>query len=121
MKIYYQDEYGEELHIAYNKNAVPRIGETVIIAEEEYRVREVIWQGDGDDVTVEITQNLLKQSKKDNTDVAAISEMKAAIASINNRHDKQEKKQRLLSEQVVSIRKHINTNIRQERKDNDTR
>jgi hypothetical protein len=38
MKIYYQDEYGEELQIAYNKNAVPRIGETVVIDKEEYRV-----------------------------------------------------------------------------------
>lgn len=121
MKIYYQDEYGAELHTAYNRNSVPRIGETVVIKKEEYRVKDVVWEGDGDDVIVEITQNLLKSSKKENNDLSMFTEMRTALSALGSKFNAQEKKQRMLNEQVVSIRKHINNNIRQERKDNDTR
>lgn len=118
MKIYYQDEYGEELYTAYNKNAVPRIGETVVIEKEEYRVRDVVWKGDGDDVIVEVTQNLIKAVKEavDNTS-GRLAEMQRAIVAVNKRQDSSEKKGRMLTEQVVTIRKHINQRIQQERKE----
>ena len=118
MKIYYQDEYGEELYTAYNKNAVPRIGETVIIEEEEYKVRDVIWKGDGDDVIVEITQNLVRAVKETKDDSSGrLAEMQRAIVAVTKRQDGTEKKNRILTEQVVTLRTHINQRIQQERKE----
>lgn len=118
MKIYYQDEYGEELYTAYNKSAVPRIGESVVIDEEEYKVRDVVWKADSDDVIVEITQNLVRASKETKDDTPGrLAEMQRAIVAVNNRQDTSEKKGRMLTEQVVTIRKHINQRIQQERKE----
>lgn len=122
MKIYYQDEYGEDVYIAYNRNAVPRIGETVIINKEEYNIRNVIWHGDGDDVIVEITQNLLRSVKESvNIDSGRLNQMQRAIVDMNKRQDATEKRNRAITEQVVTIRKHINQQIQQERKNNDSR
>ena len=122
MKIYYQDEYGEELYVAYNKNAVPRIGESVVIDKEEYRVKDVIWDDASDDVIVAITQNLIKAAKVTTDDTTGrLAEMQRAIVAVTKRQDSNEKKGRMLTEQVGSIRKHINQRIQQEKKNNDTR
>ena len=121
MKIHYQDEYGESILTAYNKTGVPRIGETVRIGDEDYRVKNVTWIADFDDVIVEITQNLVRQRESGNGDSNRLAEMNRAILETNKRQDVQEKKHRLLNEQIVSIRSHINNKTRQERKDNDTR
>lgn len=118
MKIYYQDEYGEELYVAYNKNAVPRIGETVVLVQQ-YRVKDVIWDAASDDVIVEVTQNLIRASKEisnDNTS-GRLTEMNRAIVALGKRQDTAEKKSRMLTEQVVTVRKHINQRIQQERKE----
>ena len=117
MKIYYQDEYGEELYVAYNKNAVPRIGETVVLVQE-YRVKDVIWDAASDDVIVEITQNLVRAAKEINDGTSGrLAEMQRAIVAMTKRQDTTEKKGRMLTEQVVTIRKHINQRIQQERKE----
>ena len=117
MKIYYQDEYGEELYVAYNKNAVPRIGETVVLVQE-YRVKDVIWDAASDDVIVEITQNLVRAAKEINDGTSGrLAEMQRAIVAVTKRQDTTEKKGRMLTEQVVTIRKHINQRIQQERKE----
>jgi len=118
MKIHYQDEYGEELYIAYNKNAVSRIGETVVIDKEEYRVKDVIWDAASDDVIVEVTQNLIRAAKETSDGTSGrLAEMQRAIVAVNKRQDSNEKKGRMLTEQVVTIRKHINQRIQQERKE----
>jgi len=117
MKIHYQDEYGEELYVAYNKNAVPRIGETVVLVQE-YRVKDVIWDAASDDVIVEVTQNLIRAAKETNDGTSGrLAEMQRAIMAVNKRQDSSEKKGRMLTEQVVTIRKHINQRIQQERKE----
>lgn len=118
MKIHYQDEYGEDVYIAYNKNAVPRIGEGCVIDEIEFRVIDVVWIADGDDVVVEVTQDSQRPSKekKDGSD-SRLAEMQRAIIAVNKRQDTTEKKGRMLTEQVVTIRKHINQRIQQERKE----
>lgn len=120
MKIHYKDEYGEELYIAYNQSVVPRVAETVIIHREEYKVKDVIWFVEDDIALVEITQNLTRQPKKDGSN-SALAGMKAEISEIKESVNRQERKRRLLGEQVSSIASHINRHSRQERKDNDTR
>jgi hypothetical protein len=96
---------------------VPRIGETVVLVQE-YRVKDVIWDAASDDVIVEITQNLVKAAKEINDGTSGrLAEMQRAIVAVTKRQDTTEKKGRMLTEQVVTIRKHINQRIQQERKE----
>jgi len=117
MKIHYQDEYGEDLYIAYNTVTVPRIAETVVITDEDYRVKEVRWMVEGDYVVVTVTQNLIRSRDPENDNSGRLAEMQRAIVAVNKRQDVSEKKNRMLTEQVVTVRKHINQRIQQERKE----
>ena len=110
MKIHYQDEYGEELYVAYNKNAVSRIGETVVIDKEEYRVKDVIWDAASDDVIVEVTQNPIRRAKEPTEVDGRLKEVQRAIVETNKRQDLQEKRTKSLREQTMSIRQHIRQN-----------
>jgi len=117
MKIHYQDEYGEIVYVAYNKNAVPRIGETVTIQDEDYRVKNVTWPAEHDDVVVLITQGMVRSQEPIDDSSGRLTEMNRAILAVSKRQDAMEKKNRMLGEQVGTIRKHINQRIIQERKD----
>jgi len=97
---------------------VPRIGETVVINKEEYRVKDIIWDTASDDVIVEVTQNLIRAAKETTDSTSGrLAEMQRAIVAVTKRQDTTEKKGRMLTEQVVTIRKHINQRIQQERKE----
>ena len=121
MKIQYQDEYGESLHIA-DVDVIPSVGHSVIFADEDYRVKSVTWVIEHGYIIVEITQNAVKSVQKESDNSGRLNEMHNAILAVNKRQDASEKKGRAITEKVSSIRKHINTRIKQEKKDtNDTR
>lgn len=102
MKIYYQDEYGVVIHTS-TAAVVPSPGDTVIFQQDTYRVSSIAWEIELDQVTVSVTQNQTKLSEKDNTG-DRLSDINAAIIAVGKRVDHQEKKGRLLSEQLVSVR-----------------
>ena len=102
MKIYYQDEYGVVIYTA-TTTAVPQVGHTVIFQQDTYRVSSVAWMIELDQVTVSVTQNQTKLSEKDNT-TDRLQDINTAIIAVGKRVDQQEKKGRLLSEQLVSVR-----------------
>lgn len=108
MKILYQDEYGVELH-EDESDAIPRVGDNVLFNTDEYRVKSVTWVLAEKLVIIEITDNLVKKSKEENDSDSRLNEIKSAIVGITQRQDKQEKKSRLLSEQLVSVRTHLRT------------
>ena len=116
MTIQYIDEYGELIHSATG-NATPSIGQSVVFANEEYKVKDVIWLIEDDCVNIVLTQNAVKSVQKESTDSGRLNEVKSAILAINKRQDASEKKGRALNEQIGSIRKHINQRIQQEKKD----
>ena len=120
MKIYYRDEYGELLYLGYNKVAVPDIGYTVIINDENYQVVNVVWAVDTDDVEIGVTQNLVRPKLAENNS-GRLEEVNRRIIDISKRQDSFDKKGTMLTEQVSTIRKHINQQIKTERKSNDTR
>ena len=121
MKIHFQDEYGEILH-SMDADVVPRVGEIVMFRDEDYRVKSVIWIIEHGYVIVEVTQNAIRTVQKESDNSARLNDMNNAILAVNKRQDASEKKGRAITEKVTSIRKHINTRIKQEKKDtNDTR
>jgi hypothetical protein len=118
MKIQYEDEYGETLHIGTGEvTIVPTVGDFVILNEEDYRVKSVTWMIDHDFIVVMITQNMVKSSKKEDDNSGRLSEMHNAIVALNKRQDSNEKKSRALTEQITTVRKHINQRIQQDKKD----
>lgn len=116
MKINYQNEYTDLIYSA-NADIVPSIGQSVIFQDEEYRVKNVIWMIEHDYVSVELTQTVIRQTQKESTDSDRLRDVNNAILAVNKRQDANEKKGRALNEQIVSIRKHINQRIQQEKKD----
>jgi len=102
MKIYYQDEYGVVIYTA-TATLVPQAGNTVIFQQDTYRVSSVAWAIELDQIIVSVTQNQTKLSEKDNTS-NRLQDINTAIIAVGRRVDQQEKKGRLLSEQLVSVR-----------------
>lgn len=119
MKIYYKDEYDEILYTAYNKTVVPRVGDSVVLVDEEFRVKRVIWNVEQDDVSVLVTlaENVIKVKEAQDGISGRLAEMHRAILDLSKRQDNTEKKSRALTEQVGSVRKHINQRIQAERKE----
>lgn len=117
MNIYYDDDYEVRIFEGTTE-VVPRIGDTVEIRNEEFRVTEVRWKPETNSVLVSMTQNSVKAAvTTDNVSSTRLREATNAILSITRRQDDQEKKSRNLSEQIGSVRKHINQRIQQDKKD----
>jgi len=107
MQIRYVDEYGVGLYWGQTPQPIaPVIGDTVIIEEEEYRVKSRTFFPEKDVAVVELTQNQVKPKAPDEVG-GRLQEMQRAIVDINKRQDSQEKKSRLLREQLVTVRQYI--------------
>jgi hypothetical protein len=107
MKVYYQDEYGADLFNG-DSDVIPRVGETVVIDDEDFKVKDVWWTVQGNYVTVSVSQNQMKSKASD--DVGdRLAEMQRAIVQVNKRQDTQERKAGHLKEQLVSVRTYLRT------------
>lgn len=103
MQILYQDEYGAQLYLSEGGH-IPAIGDTVSLVDEDWRVRSRTFIPVEDAVVIELTQNMIKASTKEDDNSGRLGEMHNAIIAANKRQDGQDKKHRLLSEQLVSMR-----------------
>jgi hypothetical protein len=122
MKIYYTDEYGTTLFRTEDAEFVPTVGDMVVIADDDpYRVKSRTYYTASDSVIVEITQNMVKTQASMASDNTMTNEMRLAIANVNKRQDAGEKRTRALNEQVTTVRKHINQQIQQAKKDSNDR
>lgn len=118
MKIQYEDEYGEALYTSTEDvTIIPAVGDFVMLKDEDYRVKSVTWMIDHNFIVVMITQNMVKSPKKEDDNSGRLSEMHNAIVALNKRQDSNEKKGRALTEQITTVRKHINQRIQQDKKD----
>jgi hypothetical protein len=113
MKIHFQDEYGETLHVA-DLDLVPRASEIVILKDEEYFVRSVAWAIEKNAVIVEITQNLIKTKEEDKTE-GRLKEANSAIVSLTERVEATERRGRILLDGLVRVKNHIRTQDRKNR------
>jgi len=116
MIIIYEDEYGNGVYWG-TSTYTASVGDTVVVEDEEYRVKSRMFFPQEDKVIITITQNMLKPRQSEDSGNGRLNEMNNAIIQINKRQDAQEKSNRNLREQVGTVRKHINQQIRKERKD----
>jgi hypothetical protein len=105
MQILYQDEYGEQLFLS-ESGQIPTVGDTIMLEEEDWRVRSRTFVPMQNAVIIEVTQNLVRSKEEDGTGTR-LKEMGRAIVELNKRQDVSDKKSRLLREQLVTVRQHI--------------
>lgn len=108
MKIYYQDEYGEEIYVG-NSTMMPQANDVINIEDEDWRVVSKTFYPEHNSIVVSITQNQVK-SKAPTEDGDRLKEMQRAIVDVNKRQDLQEQRTKNLREQAMSIRQHIRQN-----------
>ena len=118
MTIVYKDEYGVGLFWGVSTHPA-NAGDTVIIEEEEYRVKSRIFIPERDEIIIIVSQGFGKSptSPATDNDNGRLNKLSNAILGVNKRLESVEKKGRALTEQVVSVKKHINQRIQQEKKD----
>ena len=120
MKIIYEDEYGETIYQSAQDvpaEQIPTTSDTVVIDDEDWRVKSRVFHVKENTVVVVITQNMIKAKDTASNDSGRLNEMNRAILGLSKRQDASEKKGRMLTEQISTVRKHINTTIRNEKKD----
>jgi hypothetical protein len=117
MQIIYKDEYGVSLY--WGVSTYPaNIGDTVIIEDEEYRVKSRIFSPVKDEIIIVMTQGTYRAPVAESAvDAGRLNQLNAAIINTNKRVDATDKKTRALTDQVSSVRKHINQRIQQDKKD----
>lgn len=103
MKVIYKTEYEEELLIA-TATCAPPVGQTVVIWEERYVVKDVEWYPHEDAALVIVGEKSFKQSQVSEDISGRLSEMNRAILDVSKRQDASEKKARSLNEQLVTVR-----------------
>jgi len=113
MQIIFIDEYGETI-LEHKGDFIPDVNDTVSIDDEDWRVKSRAFTPKQNGVVIELTQNQVKAKAPDEVG-DRLKEMQRAIVEVNKRQDSQEKKSRLLREQLVSVRTHLRT------RQNDTR
>jgi len=121
MKIIFEDEYGNRLFDSENLSYIPTIGDSVILVDEEWKIKSRIFDPINSVIVLIVTQNIVRSGQKNTDNTNRLAEMNNAIITLGNDNKRIEKKNRALTEQITSIRKHINNQIQQERKNNESR
>lgn len=117
MTIVYQDEYGTGLYWGQSSHPAS-VGDTVIIEDEEYRVKSRTFMPEKDDIIIVLTQGSMRAPVAESTvDAGRLNQVNAAIINTNKRIDATEKKNRALNEQIASVKKNINRRTQQDKKD----
>ncbi len=116
MQIIYQDEYGNGLF--WGESSYPaNIGDTVVIEDEEYRVKSRTFTPESDEIIITVTQNMLRANVAESADNSRQNQMHNAIIELTKRQDVTEKKHRALSDQFGTVKRHVNNKIQQDKKD----
>lgn len=116
MKLIYEDDYGNQLKIM-DAVHIPRIGESVFINDEYFTVTDVTWDVAENIVTVHYKENVVRSVNVSENNTGRLNAVNNAIVALNKRQDASEKKTRALTEQVGTVRKHVNQRIQAERKE----
>lgn len=120
MIVRFINEYGDNVFISNNSSMIPRIDETVIVDEEEYRVSSVVWQMHNNLVVVELrmpTNNRTEgEPVNDTVGLREMTSLRRDIEDLRQSRETSNKTTRALSDSLQTIRKHINQRIQEENK-----
>ncbi len=104
MRVSFLDEYDVELFTLGNEDGFPPIpGDIVIIDGEEWKVKSRIFYPKFGRINIILSQGSIKVTEKDETN-GRLTQLNNAIVDVSKRLDKEEKKRRLLSEELVTVR-----------------
>ncbi len=118
MIVQYEDEYETVLFNAVTDTTVlPNIGDRVIVGSNEYMVKMKTFYPDAGGVVITLAENATQAPVVESKESGRLNQVNAAIMQTNKRIDATDKKNRALNEQLVTVRKHINQRIRQDKKD----
>jgi len=110
MQIIYEDEYAVELFRTTKNQTPAAVGDIVFLEDEQWIVKSRIFYPEVDIVVVSVTQNVIKSSDK--TEPDRLEEMRGTILSVAKKQALQDKKQRTLTEQIVSLRTYLKSQQR---------
>jgi hypothetical protein len=116
MKLIYEDDYGN-IYNAGTANHIPRVGDSLMFDDEYFKVNDVVWDVVAETITVHYKENVVRSVNVSENNTGRLNAVNNAIVALNKRQDASEKKTRALTEQVGSVRKHINQRIQAEKKE----
>jgi septal ring factor EnvC (AmiA/AmiB activator) len=120
MIVQYEDEYETVLFkIVTDVVALPSPGDQVVIDKEEYVVKSRTFYPDNNGVVITVTESAPRAPVAESNESGRLNQVNSAILQTNKRIDATEKKNRALNEQIITVRKHINQRIRQDKKDSE--
>ena len=118
MTIIYVDDYDEVLHRGSNQS-IPNVGETVTIGDNYWKVKTRSFIPEQDTVVITLTENSFGTTQTESVDTSRLNKLHNAILNTNKRIDKHVADYEQMSEQVLKIKKNINQQITNERREND--
>jgi len=118
MKIYYQNEYEDVIHVAYNKTEAPTVSDKVRINNEEYVVKSRIWIADSEPqiVIINIAEELgwrvpdrgpTKLSQEKQVDITR------ALEENSKQQDKLTKKNRELQRNISDMKRNFSKRLKE--------
>lgn len=118
MIIQYKNEY-EEILFNTTSDFVPLVGDSVVVDGNEYVVKSRLFYLRENGAIVILSEYIHSSSVAESKDNTRLAQLNAAIIQTNKQVDANEKKIRMVTEQVSTIRKHVNQQIKQNKKDTD--
>ena len=120
MKLRYLGLEQELVHEEYNVALVPRMGDLVWF-DEAFYIEHIVWYPKEQMIQVYLsdTPPAKKKPLAEGVDhTVKLDQQQRSLNDVTKRLNESEKKTRALSDQLGSVRKHINQRIREERKPN---
>ena len=120
MKLRYLGLEQELVHEEYNVALVPRMGDLVWF-DEAFYIEHIVWYPKQKMIQVYLSDNppIKKKPLAEGVDhTVKLNQQQRALADVSKRLDESEKKTRALTDQVGTVRKHVNQRIREEKKTN---
>lgn len=118
MKLRYLGLEQELVHEEYNVALVPRMGDMVWF-DEAFYIEHIVWYPKEKMIQVYLSDTPPTKKKplaEGKEPTVKLDQQQRVLSDITKRLDETEKRTRALSDQVGSVRKHINQRIREERK-----
>ncbi len=118
MIVQYENEY-EEVLFSVTTESVPLVGDSVVIDGNEFVVKSRTFYLKENGVSVVLSDYVHNSTVAESKDNTRLNQLNAAIIETTARVKDNEKKTRFIGDQISSVKKHINQQTRQNKKETD--